>query len=580
MNMPTTLTPDVTTTGTSKPWLAHYPACVPKKLEYPASPASHLLSQTAKRFPDRIACHYYDEQITYAELETRAQRFAAKLCELGVRPGDRVGLLLPNVPEYLIALNGIWKVGGIAVAISPLMVAAEISGLLATTDCRVLIALDMLTAPLTQSENQPEHLILTTLLNRLPWWQRFGYRLVKAKRTGWRTPDDDITRHEFADCVADGNSTEFNAHQEFSPDDPAYILPTGGTTGAPKAVVLSHRNLVANATQLHHWAGGRAAKDTLLAVLPFFHSYGLTTCALGGTVMAATLVMFHRFSARHVLKLVSRHQPSVFPTVPAMLIALNERLRKHPIYFKNLQHVISGGAPLPLEVAEEFADFTGATVVEGYGLSEASPVTHTGPLDRTNRPGTIGLPLPDTDARIVDAETGTVDMPPDEVGELIVRGPQVMREYWNNPLETAAVIRDGWLFTGDLAVRDADGFFRIVDRKKDLIITSGFNVYPTDVEQVLRECLGVTDVAIIGVKDAKRGEAVKALIVPDRKPVFDQDVFDAFCREKLGKHKRPRIVELIDGDLPRNFLGKVLRRHLRTPTAELTTADNATADAR
>jgi long-chain acyl-CoA synthetase len=569
--MTTTLDRDTVTTTTPKPWLAHYPACVPKSLTYARLPAWNLLRETAERFPDRVACHYYEEQLTYAELETRAKRFAAKLGELGVRPGDRVGLLLPNVPEYLIALNGIWKVGGIAVAISPLMVATEISDLLASTDCRVIVALDMLTAPLTQSENQPEHLILTTLANRLPWYQRFGYQLVKAKRTGWRTPNDDITRHDFADCVAEGNSTEFETHLEFSPDDPAYILPTGGTTGDPKAVVLSHRNLVANATQLHHWAGGRVAKDTLLAVLPFFHSYGLTTCALGGTVMAATLVMFHRFSARHVLKLITRHQPSVFPTVPAMLVALNEQLRKSPIYFRNLQHVISGGAPLPLDVAEEFVGYTGATVVEGYGLSEASPVTHTGPLDRTNRPGTIGLPLPDTDARIVDAETGTIDLPPNTVGELIVRGPQVMLEYWNNPLETATVLRDGWLFTGDLAVCDEDGFFRIVDRKKDLIITSGFNVYPTDVEHVLRECPGVADVAIIGVKDPKRGEAVKALIVPDKKSAFDHHVFEAFCKKQLGKHKRPRIVEVIEGDLPRNFLGKVIRRTLREQPAELTT---------
>jgi len=281
--------------------------------------------------------------------------------------------------------------------------------------------------------------------------------------------------------------------------------------------------------------------------------------------MAATLVMHHRFVPRIVLRLIEEHRPTAFPTVPAMLAALNDLLRCKPADLSSLQYCVSGGAPLDSAIADEFATHCRAQIVEGFGLSEAGPVTHTGPLDGSNRPGTIGLPMPDTDARIVDADTGGREMPPGEIGELIVRGPQVMLGYWNDPSATGEVIRGGWLFTGDLGMRDEDGFFRIVDRKKDLIITSGFNVYPTDVEHVLREFAAVRDVAVIGVPDGGRGQLVKAMLVLEDGFAFDQQAFDAFCREHLSKQKRPRIVEIVEGDLPRNFLGKVLRRHLRTP---------------
>jgi long-chain acyl-CoA synthetase len=281
--------------------------------------------------------------------------------------------------------------------------------------------------------------------------------------------------------------------------------------------------------------------------------------------MAATLVMHHRFVPKIVLRLIEEHQPSIFPAVPAMLAALNPLLRANPVEFRNLRYCISGGAPLDQTTAEEFARYSGATVVEGFGLSEAGPVTHVGPLDGTARAGSIGLPLPSTEARIVDAETGEQLVAEGEVGELIIRGPQVMLGYWNNPAATSQAIRDGWLFTGDLATCDADGFFRIVDRKKDLIITSGFNVYPSDVEEVLRRFPGVKDVAVVGVPHAERGELVKALVVLNPGSGWDPQAFQNFACEHLAKHKRPLEVEVVDGDLPRNFLGKVLRRHLRAP---------------
>jgi len=304
--------------------------------------------------------------------------------------------------------------------------------------------------------------------------------------------------------------------------------------------------------------------DSMLAVIPFFHSYGLTTCLMTGITLGATLVMYHRFNAKVAIELLMKERASIFPSVPLMLDQMNAILREGKHKVLGLRYVISGGAALDLAIAEEFHDHTGAQVVEGYGLSEAGPVTHTGPLDGTNIPGTIGLPLPNTEAKIVDADTGSHIMPPGEVGELLVRGPQVMLGYWNNPEANAiAIDNDGWLSTGDLATCDEGGFFRIVDRKKDLIITSGYNVYPTDVEHTLRRMPGVVDVAVVGVPERARGELVKAIVAVDSINRFDDDAFDAFIADELAHHKRPRLIELVEGDLPRNFLGKVLRRKLR-----------------
>jgi long-chain acyl-CoA synthetase len=348
--------------------------------------------------------------------------------------------------------------------------------------------------------------------------------------------------------------------------DAAYILPTGGTTGTPKAVMLSHRNLVVNASQCAAWADGNHIEHHVgLSVLPFFHSYGLVGNLLSGTAIAATQVLLHRFIPRVVVQLLEQHQPTTFNAVPAMLASLNEIFRSRPLKTRSLKYVQVGGAPLDPQIAHEFARHTGTQVVEGYGLSECSPCVTTGLLDGTARLGTVGLPLPDTEVKIVDADTGERWLPSGEVGELAVRGPQVMLGYWKNPTATAQTIRNGWLITGDLATIDDDGFVKIVDRKKDLIITSGFNVYPGDVEAVLRRFPGVADVAVVGVPNHATGELVKAVLVMNSSSHFDRRAFDAFCKDNLSAQKRPKIVEVQTGDLPRNFLGKVLRRQLREP---------------
>ncbi len=546
-----------------RPWLDHYPKIVPRTLDYPELYAWGLLERTASRHPDRIACHYYKQTVTYRELSENAHRTASALQKFGVKPGDRVGVLLPNLPEYLSVLNGIWMAGGIAVAMSPLMVAEEIDTFMATTDCKIVISLDMLAPLIVKANYKPAHILFATLGDRLPTWQKLGYAFARLQRLGFWPAPDHPTHHSLEDQVAAGDA-DFQPVKAASLDTPAYILPTGGTTGAPKAVTLSHRNLVANAWQIYSWGGAYEAREKILTVLPFFHSYGLTSCAMSGVAMAATLVIHHRFVPRIVLRLIEEHQPSIFPAVPAMLASLNEVLRDRPVQFKALRYVVSGGAPLSDEISNEFARYSGSTLVEGYGMSEASPVICTGPLDGTNRSGTIGLPLPDTVVRIVDSDDGQTILPPGEIGELVAQGPQVMLGYWRNPEATAEVIRDGWLYTGDLGTCDEDGFFRVVDRKKDVVITSGFNVYPADVEPVLKDAPGVEDVVIVGQPDAKCGEIVKALVSVRSAADFDRAAFDSFASEHLAKYKCPRIVVVVVGELPKNFLGKVLRRKLRT----------------
>lgn len=562
---PKLTTSELTSHETPRPWLDHYPSIVPQTLQYPDLPAWGILNDTGEKYPDRIACHYYRQSVTYRELLENARRTASMLTRFGIKPGDQVGIVLPNLPEYISILNGIWMAGAIPVAMSPLMVAGEVASFMKLTDCKVTFCLDLL-APLI-NDSEPEHVFFVSLSDRLPAWQRLGYAFARLQRLGFWPAPDHPSHHSYEDQLKVADAT-FEPVTVESLDEPAYILPTSGTTSAPKAVTLSHRNLIANAWQNRHWAGAFEAKEKMLAVLPFFHSYGLTSLAMAGVSIAATLVIHHRFVPRIVLRMIEEHQPTSFLAVPAMLAALNDILKDRPIQFKAMRNVISGGASLDSAIADEFSRYSGATIVEGYGMSEASPVICTGPLDGSNRPGTVGMPLPDTDVRIVDAETGQYSLPPGEVGELVVRGPQVMIGYWKNPEATADVIRDGWLHTGDLGAMDEDGYVKIVDRKKDLIITSGFNVYPTDVEATLRQCPHVEDIAVIGEPDPICGEVVKAVVSVKRNGEFDRATFDAFVTEHLAKHKRPRIVEIVEGELPKNFLGKVLRRKLRTESVE------------
>lgn len=540
---------------------ASYPAGVSRRLVYPTYPAHGLLEQAAAIVPNRVATEMSGATMTYGAVQSAAVRLASWLQRSGLEPGERVAVLLPNMPEYMIALNAIWRAGGVVVALSPLSVAEEIAAMLKSTQCQRMICLDMF-RPLLNDAADLKHVMLVSLRDYLPLWKKIAYSATLWHRTGHLSLPTTLGQSWMWDAIEESDGRVIPV-ETLTKSAPAYILSTGGTTGSPKAVTLSHRNVVANAWQTSRWAGGTVGEEIMLAVLPFFHSYGMSTMLAGGAALGATLIMQPRFEVRAALRAIEQHRPTVFHAVPAMLNALNKRLRHKPADLSSLKWVISGGAPLSPAVAEEFASFSGALVVQGYGLSEASPVTHVGPLDGSNLPGTIGLPLPDTDCRIVDAETGTRDLPLGEVGELLIRGPQVMLGYWDNPTATAAAIRDGWLHTGDLAAVNEMGFYRIVDRKKDLIITSGFNVYPADVEESLRLCDCVEDVAVVGVPDEERGEVVKAFVVLKTGHAWDVDKLNRYCKLHLAAHRRPRLWEQVLGDLPRNFLGKVIRRELR-----------------
>jgi long-chain acyl-CoA synthetase len=564
----------------SSPELLHqlrgYPLGIKRRLAYPTYPAWGLLEQAAAMVPQRIATHMLGHELNYAQAHSYATRLASWLQQTGLSSGERVAVLLPNMPEYLIALNGVWRAGGVVVALSPLSVPHEIAVQMEATDCRRVICLDLLSG-LLRDVRQPHQSLWVSLRPYLPMWKQVGYSLAlwkrnrklpvvfQSRRSRRRASGDRIG---FWDAVGQGVETVIPV-ETLPGQDPAYILSTGGTTGDPKAVTLSHRNIVANAWQQAHWAGATMGEETLLACLPFFHSYGMSTMLAGGAALGATLILQPRFDVQQAVQAIERNRPTVFHAVPAMLNAMNKRLRVQRANLSSLKWVISGGAPLSPAVAEEFAQHSGAIVVQGYGLSEASPVTHVGPLNGTNLPGTIGLPLPDTDCRIVDTETGKYDVPVGEVGELIIRGPQVMLGYWNNPAATSQSVRDGWLHTGDLASISDSGFYRIVDRKKDLIITSGFNVYPADVEEVLRSHETVADVAVIGVPDSERGEIVKAYVVVRDGHSWQPSNLAKYCKQHLAAHRRPRLWERVEGDLPRNFLGKVVRRQLRKPNERL-----------
>lgn len=543
-------------------WLDAYPCDVPSSLPYPNIPLSGLLETTAQRFPERPACSLFGRTTSYRQLADRARRFAQGLAKLGARPGRRVGMLLPNIPEYLVALQGTWLTGATVLQLSPLMVPEELKKWIERTDCHLLVTLDLLAPPLVEilGRGPLEHVIVTSLAEKMPAWRGWLYRVERLRRRGPLRLREDAHVRRFDQMLrvpARGLASKIVPEE-----DVALLAPTGGTTASPKAVMLTHRNLVANAIQLRAWGRGEDGSENVLAVLPLFHAYGLSVSVLASFVSGSTIHLYPRFEVEAVLDLIERERISLVPAVPALIAALSRELQKKPRDLSCVRAVLSGASALDKMVRSSFEKFGPRNIVEGYGLSEASPVTHVNPLDEGNRPGTIGLPLPDTEARIMDQATGLEELPAGAVGELVVRGPQVMKGYLNNPEETARALRGGWLYTGDLARRDRDGYFTIVDRKKDIIKTSGFLVFPAEVEEVLSTFPGVAEAAVIGVPDAERGEIVKALVVPRQGSELDLAALESHCQKYLGKQKRPRHIEVVS-ELPKNFLGKVQRRRLR-----------------
>lgn len=545
----------------ARPWLKHYQAGVPQTIAYPARPLQHLLDEAAERYPNRPAVAFFRRDLTYREISHLADRFAGGLRSLGLRPGDRVSLHLPNCPQFVIAYYGTLKAGGVVVPFNPLYVEREIAAQLTDCGATIAVTLDLFAQRVAAARagTRVQHVVVTRINEFFPPLLRALYPLRAMRHREWPAITLDAGTHAFRDVCAAPPLAEPAAQR---PGDTAVLLYTGGTTGTPKGAMLTHANLVANAYQCALWYVNPAGERlTAIGVLPLFHSYAMTVVMNGGLLLGSRMVLLPRFETLGVLKAIRRYRPQQMPGVPTMYNAILSHPAVGRFNLKSVRACISGAAALPAEIQSRFERITGGSLVEGYGLTEASPVTHVAPLEGLRKAGSIGIPVPDTDARIVDLEDGTRVLPPDEVGELAVRGPQVMAGYWNRPQETAAVLRDGWLYTGDIARMDPDGYFYIVDRKKEMLISGGLNVYPREVEEVLFAHPAVQEAAVIGVPDAHRGEVPKAFVVLRPGAQATADDLIAHCRAHLAPYKVPRHVEFRDS-LPKSLIGKVLRRVL------------------
>jgi long-chain acyl-CoA synthetase len=534
---------------------------VPHAIEYPERPLQHLLDDAAARFPDRAAVTFFGRDLTFSELRGLADRFAGALRALGLQKGDRVSLHLPNCPQFIVAYYGTLKAGGIVVPFNPLYVEREVATQMADSGATIAVTLDLFVDRVRAARvgSRLGHIVVTRINEFFGSLFRMLYPLRARRQGQWPALSFDATTHAFARVL---EAAPVAAPAAQRPDEVAVLLYTGGTTGTPKGAMLTHRNLVANAHQSASWNPTPPTEVlSIVGVLPFFHSYAMTAVMNGSIVLGRRMVLLPRFETEAVLKAIHRYRPTQFAGVPTMYNALCSHPRVGRYDLRSILACTSGAAPLPPEVQSRFERTTGVPVLEGYGLTEASPITHITPLRGLHKPGSIGVPVPDTDARIMDLETGTHVLPQGEIGELVIRGPQVMAGYWNRPDETALTLRDGWLYTGDVARMDADGFFYIVDRKKEMLITGGFNVYPREIEDVLYAHPAVLEAALIGVRDLHRGEVGKAFVVlrPGARATADELI--AYCREHVAPFKVPATVVFRE-TLPKSMIGKVLRRVL------------------
>ncbi|MDQ5826021.1 MAG: long-chain fatty acid--CoA ligase [Chloroflexota bacterium] len=545
------------------PWLAHYEPQVPPTIEVPEITLNEFFERTASEHPNSVAAIFFGRRLTYAQLDEQANRFAAGLQSLGVTRGDRVAILLPNCPQFLVALFGVLKAGATAIPLNPQYVSRELRQVFNDAGVQTVVALNLLVPRLQEimPETSLQRIITTSMQDYLSPLMSLMLT-VQERRDGIAVTAQGEGLYLYADLLR--NSPTEYTRAETSPDDTALLLYTGGTTGTPKGAMLSHRNVVANALQMSAWVwdARQERKEVFLGVIPFFHSYGLTVVMNLAVSVAASIVLLPRFTMKDVLRSIARFRPTIFPGVPTMYNAIAHHPLATRFDLRSIRVCISGAAPLPIAVAQAFESVTGARLVEGYGLTEASPVTHCNPIHGERRGGSIGLPLPNTEALIVDPETHE-PLPPGEVGELAVRGPQVMQGYWGHEEETAAVLQDGWLYTGDMARMDEQGYFYVVDRKKDLVLVGGYSVYPREVEEALYESEKVQEVVVVGVPDLKRGEGeiVKAYVVLKGDVEATERELVKFAAERLAPYKVPSKIEFRES-LPKSGVGKYLRREL------------------
>ncbi|RAL26781.1 long-chain-fatty-acid--CoA ligase [Thermoflavimicrobium daqui] len=546
-----------------KCWIKQYPQQISATLDYPDISIAQLLINAVNDFPNQDAIAFMGKRLTYQELLEQVYCFANALKRLGINKGDRVAIMLPNCPQSVIAYYATLMIGGIVVHTNPLYMENELEHQLNDADAKAIICLDLVFNKVQniREKTQLSHIIVTGIADVLPFPKKWLYKL-KLRKDGIKvTIPEEIGYYSMKQLISQEEPipVEIVYH---SKDDVALLQYTGGTTGLSKGAMLTHQNLISNTYQTTAWLyKAKRGEEKVLGVLPFFHVYGLTTLMHFAVHIAATMVLVPRFDAKMILKEIHKHRPTYFPGAPTMYIGLINHSEISKYDLSSIQACISGSAPLPIEVQDKFEKLSGGTLIEGYGLTEASPITHANLVYDRVKSGTIGLPLPDTECRIVHPETGDI-LGVGEIGELQVRGPQVMKGYWKRPEETNATLVDGWLNTGDIAKMDEDGYFYILDRKKDVIIAGGFNIYPREVEEVLFEHPAIQEAVVIGVPHEYRGETVKAYIVLKKGFQLTEKEIENYCRQKLASYKVPRIVEFRQ-ELPKSNIGKVLRRVLK-----------------
>ncbi len=547
-----------------RPWLKFYESGVQPSLTYPEATLGNVLEQTAQKFPDHPALLFYGGKIGYRELDTLANRFARSLSRLGVRKGDRVALMLPNIPQMVIAYYGSLRLGAVAVPTNPLYHEHELEVQLSDSGAETLVAVDMFYPVIAHvlPRTTVKHLILCGIKDYLPFPLKQLYPIkerIDKQRVNVKLIPPIYGFHDIMKEVT-GEPLDWNV----KPDDIALFQYTGGTTGIPKGAVLTHRNLVVNSVQSKAWLNlHNEGAAIILAAIPFFHVYGMTTAMNLGILIGAELILLPKFHTKEVLRVIQKYRPQIFPGIQAMYLAIGHYPKLHKYDLSSLKISLSGAGPLMREVQDQFERVTNGRIVEGYGLSEASPVTHANPIFGNRKIGSIGLPWPDTEARIVDIETGERTLPAGETGELVIKGPQVMKGYWNKPGETAQALRGGWLHTGDIARMDEDGYFYIVDRIKDMIKTVGENVYPREVEEVLYMHPKIREAVVVGIPHEEYlGEKIKAYVVLKEGQTATAEEIIEFCSEQLSKFKVPKEIEF-RSQLPKTLVGKVLRRVLR-----------------
>ena len=558
------------------PWLRFYDPATPYTLTYPDVTLDQLLDDAARDYPDRTAITFalkyalggrllIGGKLPYRRLREQVDRLATALASLGVRKGDRVAVMLPNSPQFVTAFFAAMRLGAIVVNTNPTYTPPEIQHQIADSGAETIVLLNLFLPRLRKV--QPDlpglkRVVVTTIDDPLRFPIRSLVRHAQRKEPDWVDVVPDATTYRYADLLAYPPAPP---KVERSTDEVALFQYTGGTTGVPKAAMLTHRNLVHNTFQASAWLPNtQRGEERMMCALPFFHVYGMTVCMNLSVALAAKMIIVpNPRPIENVMDVLQRERATLFPGVPAMYIGIINHPNVAQYDLTSVRACISGAAPLPMEVQETFGRITGGRLVEGYGLTETSPITHANPVFGLRKPGSIGIPLPDVEAKIVDLETGAALAPgSDEAGELVVRGPMVMQGYWNRPEDTAGCLdADGWLHTGDIAKVDDDGYFYIVDRKKDMIIASGYKILPREVEEVLYAHPAVQEVAVAGVPDTYRGETVKAYIVLKAGAHATEEEIVAHCRASLAPYKVPKLIEF-RAELPKTAIGKVLRRIL------------------